>query len=724
MAQISLEKMVDKDTLISLLKKGGVSDPKVLEEVEVTEENLIFVLNQNKIKVNESFFVELANILGLPFLSKEEVQGRFNLAAALPYRFQKENLILPLEVTDGRATIVTANPLNISAFRLLRTLLRNKRIELYVSSIEAVEGAIEKVYRDIHKNRALWDLYYRSPDESAYQVLYPWQRYLVIVSSLLILVLAIINYPASFILVFSLINIMYIFVNLPKFYISSKGVHGSHRTKNIAREDIENLDEDTLPIYTILIPVYREARMLPNILLNIFNLDYPKDKLDVKILIEEGDEETLREAEKLGLFGEPEVTPSNMSKEEYRRLLRIFDIIIVPEADIRTKPRACNYGLLRARGQFCVIYDAEDNPEPDQLKKAVIAFSLSEKDCVCLQSRLNFYNPNENILTKWFSLEYSYWYDYYLEGLDRVNAPIPLGGTSNHFKTKQLRDLGSWDPYNVTEDADLGIRISRRNLKTAMLNSYTYEEANSRLWNWIRQRSRWYKGHIQTYLVHMRHPKRLISEMGLSKFLLFQFTFGGNIFLPLINPLLWAVTILTLLVPGIFDFLFFYPIIYVCMFNLLVGNLVQILLYIVPSIVKRNYSGVLLAFTMPAYWVLISIGAWRGALQLITKPFYWEKTSHGISKKFTENRIAEIKEGKELSLATEQNASKKFLALYIMSGIVFTKVFYDLFTKNLNLAGRLWSTPLTNLLLLIWAMTIASFCIELLILLKKFVLSR
>jgi len=711
--------MVNKDALVLLLKRNGVSDLKVVEGIEVTEENFIFTLNQNKIKVDEHFFIELASILDLPFLSKKEVQDRFNLAAALPYRFQKENLILPLEVTDNRATIVTANPLNKSALKLLRTLLRNKRIELYVASIEAVEGAIEKVYRDIHRNRALWDLYYRNPDESAYQVLYPWQRYLVIVSSLLMLVLAIINYPASFILAFSLINMMYIFVNPLKFYIAFKGLYGSHRTRNITKEDVENLDEDSLPIYTILVPVYKEARMLPNILLNILNMDYPKEKLDVKILIEEGDEETLKVAEKLGLFGEPEVIPSNMSKEEYRRLLRAFDSIIVPEADIRTKPRACNYGLLRAKGQYCVIYDAEDNPEPDQLKKAVVAFSRTEKDCVCLQSRLNFYNPNENILTKWFSLEYSYWYDYYLEGLDRVDAPIPLGGTSNHFRTKQLRELGSWDPYNVTEDADLGIRISRRNLKTAMLNSYTYEEANSRLWNWIRQRSRWYKGHIQTYLVHMRHPKRLISEMGLRKFLLFQLTFGGNIFLPLINPLLWAVTILTLLVPGIFDFLFFYPIIYICMFNLLVGNLVQILLYMVPSISKKSYSQVLLAFTMPIYWVLISIGAWRGALQLITKPFYWEKTSHGISKDFTDDTTVETRKLEGLSLRAGQNGSKKLLALYILSGIVFTKVFYDLFTRSLNLSNRFWSTPLTNPLLLLWAVIIAFFCVELLVLLKK-----
>ncbi|MEM2123662.1 MAG: glycosyltransferase family 2 protein, partial [Candidatus Bathyarchaeia archaeon] len=251
---------------------------------------------------------------------------------------------------------------------------------------------------------------------------------------------------------------------------------------------------------------------------------------------------------------------------------------------------------------------------------------------ICLQSRLTYYNPKENLLTRWFSLEYSFWYDYYLEGLDQVDGVIPLGGTSNHFRTQQLKELGGWDPYNMTEDADLGVRISRRGKKTAMLNSYTYEEANSRLRSWIRQRSRWNKGYIQTYLVHMRHPRKLLKDLGWKRFLLFQLTFGGNIYLPLINPLLWAVTISTILVPGLFQFLFFHPLNYICAVNLLIGNLVYIGLHMGPFILKKNYTSIPLAIAIPLYWILISVGCWRGALQLISKPFYWEKTEHGISK--------------------------------------------------------------------------------------------
>ncbi len=254
------------------------------------------------------------------------------------------------------------------------------------------------------------------------------------------------------------------------------------------------------------------------------------------------------------------------------------------------------------------------------------------QSCVCLQSRLNFYNSGENLLTKWFSLEYLYWFDYYLEGLDAIDAPVPLGGTSNHFKTKQLQRLGSWDPYNVTEDADLGIRIFRSGLKTGMLNSYTYEEANKKVWNWIRQRSRWQKGYMQTFLVHMRHPRKMIQNVGWKKFVLFQLTFGGNILLPLVNPLLWTITILTLLYPGIFSFLSPVSwITFISTFNLIAGNLIHISLYLRTVIVEKRFSLIPAVLSMPFYWILGSIGAWKGMIQLVTKPHYWEKTIHGIS---------------------------------------------------------------------------------------------
>jgi cellulose synthase/poly-beta-1,6-N-acetylglucosamine synthase-like glycosyltransferase len=627
-----VEVRLSKNRLITLLKGHGINDLGVLEEPDVNEENLVLVLRRNKLEIGEGFFKQLARELGLPFLTIEQLKGKGNLATILPYRLLKENLILPCEVSSDKIRLATSNPLNRRLFSVLASIFVDMKLELCVASTDAIEESLEQGYKQLHNDRALYDLYYRRPDESAHEVLYPWQRHSIIGLLSFVAILFVLNYPISLVFIFSSINITYFVINPLKFYISFKGFRGSRRTVHVLDSEVENLDEKNLSIYSILIPVYGEAEVLHHILQNVYKMNYPKNKLDVKILMEERDEETLREARRLGLFGRPETVIQPMTKEQYMEFLKIFDAVVVPDAGITTKPRACNFGLLRAKGKYCVIYDAEDDPEPDQLKKAVIAFSRVEENCACLQSRLNFYNPKENLLTRWFSLEYSFWYDHYLEGLDRVGAPFPLGGTSNHFRTKQLRELGGWDPYNMTEDADLGVRIARGKMRTAMLNSYTYEEANNKLGNWIRQRSRWNKGYIQTYLVHMRQPRQLIKDIGLRQFFFFQLTFGGNILLPLINSLLWAVTFLALLIPGIFSFLFFYPIVYLCAVNLAIGNSVYILLHLGPYVLRKNYTSIPFALAIPLYWILISIGAWKGVIQLITKPFYWEKTQHGLSK--------------------------------------------------------------------------------------------
>ncbi|MEI3001403.1 MAG: glycosyltransferase family 2 protein [Victivallis sp.] len=190
-------------------------------------------------------------------------------------------------------------------------------------------------------------------------------------------------------------------------------------------------------------------------------------------------------------------------------------VLTVPDAPPKTKPRACNYGLSQAKGVFSVIYDAEDAPEPDQLKKACIAFRRDpEKRVLCVQGKLNYFNSRHNLLTRLFTVEYSTYFDLTLPGYQLFNLPLPLGGTNNHFRTDILRKIGGWDPFNVTEDCDLGLRIYEYGYKTRLINSTTYEEANSQVWNWMRQRSRWVKGFIQTHLVHYRNPFRTMKRLG------------------------------------------------------------------------------------------------------------------------------------------------------------------------------------------------------------------
>jgi cellulose synthase/poly-beta-1,6-N-acetylglucosamine synthase-like glycosyltransferase len=628
---------ISKKQVIRLLKKHGVKDTETVEAPDVKTEDVIPTLKKTKVKVPEAFFKHLAAELSLPFLKRTEIKKFCRVShecrflTVLPYRVIEEYLILPMQITETTAKIALANPLNHKAIMILQCLLGERQVTWCVASSESIDMAIEKVYCEIHVKKALLDLYYRNPDESAHKVLFPNQKYFIIGVIIATVVSCAVNSALTFAVLFAAVNVFYFLINPVKLYISVRGFRGAKIT-SVSQDQITKVENKELPVYTVLVPVYREAAVLPQVMRNLYQMDYPKEKLDVKILMEEKDEETLNEARKLGLFGDPQTGVDGIPSGKYRDFLKIFEPVVIPEADITTKPRACNYGLLRAKGKYCVIYDAEDNPAKDQLKKAAITFSNAPEDIACLQSKLNFYNAKENLLSRWFSIEYSYWYDYYLPGLDRTGAPIPLGGTSNHFRTSQLRELGGWDPYNVTEDADLGVRLSRRDRETQMLDSYTYEEATIKVPHWIRQRSRWYKGHVQTYLVHMRHPKKLLQDLGWKKFSLFQLTFGGAIFMPIINPILWLIAAVSFVAPWAFSNLVFTQIQPICIFNLVVGNVSYLLFYIITCLDKKNYKAAPLALAMPAYWVLISIAAWRGLLQLITKPFYWEKTLHGVSK--------------------------------------------------------------------------------------------
>jgi cellulose synthase/poly-beta-1,6-N-acetylglucosamine synthase-like glycosyltransferase len=315
------------------------------------------------------------------------------------------------------------------------------------------------------------------------------------------------------------------------------------------------------------------------------------------------------------------------------RLPAFLRPVIVPAAAPRGKPKACNYGLIHARGEYVVIFDAEDVPEPDQLKKAVIAFQKVPADVVCLQAKLSYYNGDQNLLTRWFTIEYSMWFDLFLPGLDASRAPVPLGGTSNHFRTSSLLAAGAWDPFNVTEDADLGIRLYRRGWRTAVIESTTFEEATSEVYNWIRQRSRWVKGYIQTYLVHMRHPVLLWQSLGAKAFLSFNLVVGGSFFGFLVNPLLWCLTALWYLSHAhVIRALFPAPVFYLGACSLLVGNTAFMYLNVAGCMRPGMYDKVKYALLSPLYWALMSLAAWKGFLQLWTNPFYWEKTLHGQYK--------------------------------------------------------------------------------------------
>jgi cellulose synthase/poly-beta-1,6-N-acetylglucosamine synthase-like glycosyltransferase len=260
-----------------------------------------------------------------------------------------------------------------------------------------------------------------------------------------------------------------------------------------------------------------------------------------------------------------------------------------------------------------------------------MGFSRAGAETICLQSRLNFYNPRQNLITRLFTAEYSAWFDLSLPGLSAADAVIPLGGTSNHFVTRKLKDLLGWDAFNVTEDCDLGIRIQRAGYRTRMLHTTTWEEACSRIRFWIPQRTRWIKGYIQTYLVHMRHPLQLMSELGVAKFLHFQVVVGYNTLATLLNPLFWFLAILwflfrieslTSLFPG--------PVFAMGVTCLFVGNFAFVYLGMIGCYRRRYWDLVGYALLVPFYWMLMSYSGWRAFFQFFSDPFKWEKTRHGL----------------------------------------------------------------------------------------------
>ena len=521
-------------------------------------------------------------------------------------------LAVPWRQEDGVTTIVTSRP----GPELILYARRKwgASVKIGIASKKQIQQAVQSVFSERFLHAAVFDLAEHDPVMSAQTVFTPVQLvvgWAMLSAFALGLALAPIPTLIALNLVMTLFYLGNFLFKAVLIWAGGKHQHASERQMDAA---VGLLRDEDLPVYTVLVPMFREPDVLPILANALRELDYPTSRLDIKIVLEEGDQLTIDAATALGLED-------------------IFEIILVPPAQPQTKPKACNYALQFARGDFLVIYDAEDKPEPDQLKKVVVTFDRSPANVACVQCRLNYFNREENWLTRLFTLDYSLWFDLMLPGLEKLKVPIPLGGTSNHFRMDVLRELRAWDPFNVTEDADLGIRLTQKGYEVRLVASTTFEEANVSQLNWIRQRSRWIKGYMQTMLVHTRRPIHLVRSIGVLGLLGFIFFIGGTMLSGLLNPVFWAIFVLWLLTEtGIFDPLFPPVLLYLSVFNLLAGNGLFIFVMMLAPFRRNWLSLVPYSVTVFWYWVLMSIAAWKGAWQLITKPFYWEKTEHGLSK--------------------------------------------------------------------------------------------
>ena len=532
---------------------------------------------------------------------------------ALAQRCDPEQLLtggwFPVALGGDRVVVATCEPPTPALSAAIHTALGDQLVvELRTTTPLDIERAVTRAFRGDLIERSTAGLRTRSPEHSAASGLSLTQRVALVLGGLVMIAAAVISWRGALSAVVLFANIVFLGAILFKLTCVLAGIG----TRVILdAPPVERNDRD-LPVYTVLVPVYREANVIGDLIGNLAALDYPEEKLEVLVLLEADDEETIAAAR----AARPPAT---------------VRLVVVPDAVPKTKPKACNVGLFLARGELLVIYDAEDRPEPDQLRKAVAAFRKAGNRTVCVQARLRYWNADTNLLTRMFGLEYGYWFGAMLPGLDRLGLPIPLGGTSNHFRVDALRELGGWDPHNVTEDADLGLRAAVRGYRVGVIDSETDEEACSEVRPWIRQRTRWIKGYMQTALVHTRRPVRLVRDVGVVDALGFLLLIGGTPLTFLLAPLLWVGTAtwygfgeprLPLVDSGVFWL--------IALIDLIAGNVIMIGLNMVAAVRDRGWRWAPFAVLNPLYWILHSWASWRALIQLIRNPFYWEKTPHGL----------------------------------------------------------------------------------------------
>lgn len=366
-----------------------------------------------------------------------------------------------------------------------------------------------------------------------------------------------------------------------------------------------------LPVITILLPLFKERDIAGALINRVSRLNYPTERLDVCLVLEADDSTTQR------ALDEAELPP-------WIRAIR------VPLGTLQTKPRAMNYALNFAKGSIIGVYDAEDAPDPDQLNIVAQRFAQRSRKVACLQGRLDFYNAHSNWLARCFTVEYATWFRVILPGLERLNFPIPLGGTTLFFRRDILEELGGWDAHNVTEDADLGVRLYRHGYRTEIIDTATQEEANARVWPWIKQRSRWLKGYVITYGVHMRDPLKLWRELGPWQFFGVQLLFLGSISQFLLAPVLWSFWLLMFGLPHPLSGLLGPVLVIPLAATFLLAEVIGISVSALAVATAQKRELIKWVPTLHFYYPLAVVAGYKGVIELATKPFYWDKTSHGI----------------------------------------------------------------------------------------------
>ena len=550
------------------------------------------------------YYEALAEILHLPFLKRLDPDEVEDMVGA------DVQLVEPTAVRIRHpfrqpviAIIPSAKRLDYLSDRLRSPLLRMK---MAVTTPSAMRTALWQAGRDRRLRESVDQLFGAVPEASARITLWGRQGFYTGTMLTLALVFAVLN-PTAAILLLHIVLTVFFFATV---FIRFIALLAMKRRKKNTRPA---LPAARRPVYSVFVALYREAAVVPQLIETLNRLEWPATRLDIKLICEADDSETLDALSAM-------------------RLGRQYEIVEVPPGHPRTKPKALTYALGAARGDYLVIYDAEDRVDPMQLEEAWRSFEAGPADIACLQAPLIVTNGQESRLSALFAMEYAGLFRVLLPRLAAARMPMPLGGTSNHFRTRILQEVGGWDPYNVTEDADLGLRLYRQGYRCGTISRPTYEEAPTEARAWTGQRTRWFKGWLQTWLVLMRRPVRLVREMGLGPSIVFQVLIGGLILSSLAHPLILAYV-------GLISWQLFFQGAYH------LGRL-ELTLFVLDIV---NIFGSYAAFVAlgragmtpqeraaigrrwmwtPVYWLLVSKAAWRAVIELRSNPFSWNKTSH------------------------------------------------------------------------------------------------
>ncbi|OWY17888.1 glycosyl transferase [Thioclava sp. JM3] len=366
-----------------------------------------------------------------------------------------------------------------------------------------------------------------------------------------------------------------------------------------------------LPIISVMVPLFRETDIAARLVSRLGKLRYPRELIDVILVIEHSDT----------------MTRAALANADLPRWMRV---VTVPDGPIKTKPRALNYALNFCRGSVIGVWDAEDAPEPDQLQIVAQRFLAAPPETACLQGVLDYYNPRTNWLARCFTVEYATWFRMFLPGLARLGFVVPLGGTTLFFRRDALEELGGWDAHNVTEDADLGVRLARHGYRTELIAAATFEEANCRALPWVKQRSRWLKGYAMTWAVHMRDPVQLWRDLGTKRFLGVQILILGSLSQYVLAPVLWSFWLalfglwhpIASALPG--------PVFALVMGTFILSELIAITTSAWACRGAEHRNLIKWIPTLHLYYPLGALAGWKALYELIARPFYWDKTSHGI----------------------------------------------------------------------------------------------